>query len=1277
MGGFDLGCENCGVHFVLSPGNTLDGAVTQGLACPECGGTRLFRNQPSPTRSDGTLRNMVDSDSQKDQGGNPMGEGTIMGNDGEVPFGSDTHQRDNYMHSKVGMSIFEEIGMLRHRLPQENQGEIDSLIRDSPQTALRYLRTLPSTQPMQGSPMWDSLQATNNGVYAGWDDPYGHEEPPPNYASQGDCPQCGGQIVPSTGPNDPHWYCEGCSQRFEAPQVPHPQEFQDNQPVDPIADDSPGSLTIPKHWGSNSVAVDRTLDMEPYEMDGMIDLPASYRSLPTRQTHSDHWMKTAGPALIPAEIAAAPEEGALAAGAAAAVPEAAGALATGVEDVGGGALNAAKGLVTDLLGGGAKNTLKNQATNMIKQKLIPNGVSSLMGGALGAGAAGGGGTPGTQSVPGDAGTGPVATNPGEQTPPPGQWWGSVLDVPMMLVADLETSDSIKSVGEQNGEDPQKVDQKEFNDRDKSPSNLKNPNNEDSGASGEDGVRQDTEGYGFGPNSPAIDRAMMLLPLLIHYYQSEESGESDPLVKGLHDMLEQESPGYLQQKHPESQSIVEQIIQLHKPHPGEEQQHQAGFGGMAPEKWPNPGGGAPAANQVGSMCPACGGVTNPDGSCPQCGTGAQQPGLPSTPARVGALGLPAVIRTKNETYNSDHPRDAAVFYNPDRRAVFVAPEGGHHYAITQEVPPKFLGDNPNRAYLRNPNSEAPLFRPTWADWSYDGWNPDDVTQVHQALQRFYPGVQLDPGDSTYAKIGNTVGPMTPEQKSVVVQYLVDHGRAEEAANVDLHPELFADILAKITRQPNVPPIPDPSQVTPLVPQPSPPGGMPVPDPNAANGPASGAPMQPMSAIHRMADANTRVKRCPSCGSGSTTILMGTDNDLGTDVDTSWDEGHGRCHSCGKVFTLRPVDANEMDPQIDKKSGASPRCPKCKSGSTRPRTGQEGISFECHGCGHIWERKDVDTMKFKSGIQIQGLIDMPNPNLQHNEQGLAWKDTVGQDLVENQEYEISSAAFNAPTYATILKIHPSHLDMKISGGMASMLNPDENQPDFQIPRKEAQLNDYQFTPMNHQADMDDRNTEPPAGTPGLEHIPAQTPTTDETADSFPNTTVSALIEPEEEDHCRKCGSTMVDHQMRDEVTTLHSCVPCGHAWESKDDFQGREAGVDLGWLMSDDTPQDDFWAGMERAQKMREGSQSRDLSAIANRDPVYQAIHDRLESNARTAGKHFTPGEKRALINEHGNARNLEDLDLSNTHYNIREDYSGKANGMNVDEDELFLGVPEFY
>src|SRR4051812_37487588 len=70
-------CQECNSHFLLD-GTT----VVHGISCPDCGGRQIERDQPSPTHSDGDLRDMVDPATQLDQGGNPLQEGVWAGVDG-------------------------------------------------------------------------------------------------------------------------------------------------------------------------------------------------------------------------------------------------------------------------------------------------------------------------------------------------------------------------------------------------------------------------------------------------------------------------------------------------------------------------------------------------------------------------------------------------------------------------------------------------------------------------------------------------------------------------------------------------------------------------------------------------------------------------------------------------------------------------------------------------------------------------------------------------------------------------------------------------------------------------------------------------------------------------------------------------------------------------------------------------------------------------------------------------------------------------------------------
>src|ERR1017187_574507 len=62
-------CQDCSAHFQTDPRGDI-----QSGPCPDCGGTRMLLHQPSPTQSDGTIRNMPEAGGE-DPGGNPEGTG--------------------------------------------------------------------------------------------------------------------------------------------------------------------------------------------------------------------------------------------------------------------------------------------------------------------------------------------------------------------------------------------------------------------------------------------------------------------------------------------------------------------------------------------------------------------------------------------------------------------------------------------------------------------------------------------------------------------------------------------------------------------------------------------------------------------------------------------------------------------------------------------------------------------------------------------------------------------------------------------------------------------------------------------------------------------------------------------------------------------------------------------------------------------------------------------------------------------------------------------------
>lgn len=224
-------------------------------------------------------------------------------------------------------------------------------------------------------------------------------------------------------------------------------------------------------------------------------------------------------------------------------------------------------------------------------------------------------------------------------------------------ADYETPSSVPDIGVKH-DDPEDVDQKEFNDQDKSPENLLNPNLQDSGASGEDQVRKDmdkpSQGQ-FSPDGPGMQRMEMLMPLIEKYYHSDESGADDPMLKGLHEMLDAENPGYLNgadteaaerfmhnkktPEHVHAGTVHEAIMPPMQQGNLQAQQQALDPTGLNPSMQPQPGAPSsqtpPGGGAQQGHCATCGGVTQADGSCPQCGAAAApsaQP-LPGGPSQV--------------------------------------------------------------------------------------------------------------------------------------------------------------------------------------------------------------------------------------------------------------------------------------------------------------------------------------------------------------------------------------------------------------------------------------------------------------------------------------------------------------------------------------------------------------------------------------------------------------------------------------------------------------------
>ncbi len=180
-------------------------------------------------------------------------------------------------------------------------------------------------------------------------------------------------------------------------------------------------------------------------------------------------------------------------------------------------------------------------------------------------------------------------------------------------------------------DPEDVDPHEFND-------------------GEDQGLFDTQSEAGGSQgfTPEVEQAVEeAMPQLLQYYHSEESGEQDPAIQKLLDVLQQYDPELLDEqaspedaeKHIPKISVVQPMGPGMMAAPGTQTLQPAG-----------PGNAVAPATQA--SCPHCGARITPGmGVCPQCGGAAatvpQPNAVPQPPAQVGPPGqVPVTAREQN-------------------------------------------------------------------------------------------------------------------------------------------------------------------------------------------------------------------------------------------------------------------------------------------------------------------------------------------------------------------------------------------------------------------------------------------------------------------------------------------------------------------------------------------------------------------------------------------------------------------------------------------------------
>lgn len=1207
-------CQDCDTSFLLSP----DG-MTQGAACANCGGTRLERDQPSPTNSDGDLRNMVDPATQLDQGGNPSQEGIWATTDG----GWQNFQKRDESFASVHEAAIKcphcEIGVLtdKGRCPECNYSydEVrDRRLLDHPDP---WMDNEPGTLTLPEH--WGKTANDFNFDFGGGKTPthkfivdqqgqvYSH----PNPIDHAGIAEANGLIEQGfpkrmslgelNDDNSTDWYQHDTShspaalasmlyghfghdvsidpnlkpttneERWGLPSNPgwsEPMNDQHVQDVNRLRDENPthfNNMNLEllrrkdKPFGyydnpyiNRGGSVDRTLNMDPYmpwtheaevktadepvqeqvapevaPIDGpqhhatvtpgpagihagtvkwLQFLDAQVNGLKARGDHNEIMMRHGmpnspefgqpvqvsvhDPSHLPGAINTI-ETSAQGSVPAPLLKELAMGIAQGRHPAPPGIdptqLRFGK-IAAALLGEVAAPLLESAAPWLMRGALMHGG------GELAGGLMGGGGS---------------SAAPQQQVAPPQP--RDLSQLASTHEADLETP--LSNPGYYH-DDPESIDQHEFNDGDHTP-NPNNPNMDDSGVSGEDNTPS------FGQNSPGMERLKLLAPLVMHYHNSEDSGENDPLIHALHQQLDQENPGYLDRVGPEHEEAGRQLLDhLRQPDvvhaslkeaigPGAGYQQMA-YPAQVPQGGPQPTGQG--------HCPYCGGVTLADGTCPQCGGKAQN--------SVGG-GIP---------------------------------QQGQ------------MGQVPN-AFGTMP---TPISR-TAAD--------------HQ-------------------------GPVTDEQKAAVSQLLISQHRQDEIPNMLQQPWDYAKELASITGQQPAPNV-DPSEQPPTPPAPAqevaPPGAtMPVPNP--------ADPSAPTPYTGKVATPVNGAPRCPKCNSSTT----GFHSDGKGEVQAN-------CHSCGNIWNVDADIAKTAEHEHENPLGV-------------PAADQ----------------------------------DHPHDVEQEQDSSHTWQTPDGDPLQVGQKYEVHNPTYAIPDIVRIDAIKPESIVVTTIGEYSN--TDDGSKPleyQHEIPREEAQLEHLTFVPSDgSQGDPSDPvQAQPDQGAP---QAPVNTEPVTAVGDGAGiHSHVSATEEaPEVDDSkCPRCASDHITSSLSSATTSFHECYRCAHSWETKEEDFSDPNVERRSWVMEDDGNGDDFFSEMERHKASRQQVGSRNLSDIAARDSRLQEIKSRLDQNAveHTAGKKFTPREQREFIDEQGVARNADKLELEGTHYESHRYVGDKANGMNAPDSHLFLGL----
>ena len=133
------------------------------------------------------------------------------------------------------------------------------------------------------------------------------------------------------------------------------------------------------------------------------------------------------------------------------------------------------------------------------------------------------------------------------------------------------------------------------------------------------------------DSEAIKQFTDFLPLIMEFFHSDESGLDDPIIKSIHEGLESDFPGYLDQAVQDDENQILIMFDTNK------NQKESAASGFSVNNTPAQAGPQPQ-QQIPSMgtngtCPKCGSDMGPDQMCQQCTPDAARAFTPATRTNI--------------------------------------------------------------------------------------------------------------------------------------------------------------------------------------------------------------------------------------------------------------------------------------------------------------------------------------------------------------------------------------------------------------------------------------------------------------------------------------------------------------------------------------------------------------------------------------------------------------------------------------------------------------------